>query len=760
MNAAQIQAKAMSVRALVDAAQGGDLTGLTGAVYCAVQHSHGIPFAAGLWARIVGATNAGHSTPGRGKGGGSQRTPKIKVRFYEFEAQARAGKGKPMGPGEVDVTFAMLEKTVPPATDVVSPEGGEPADDRALTRGRGLGAARPADDEGEEEDDDDDCESLPPLEEDVDEIDDDVAPPTASKTPSKTKAKAAAREAAGKTDERALIAELKGLGFNAGSIDGLISKVGYATVKEWQALRGLGEAQAKELAADAGLNPAQRGLLMAHMKSMAAPSSILNDLHESADEDEDDEDNEDAEGRTPAPAKGGNPTPTPKAGGRPLVTALVGKVPPALREEVLGEALELVYEALNGRLPTAAQRKRVELSLEASLRAIGATVTSVTPASPRSVESVMEAVLALTMGYSPGQKAAGRGGARGAMPVDDEEDDEAAAGWIQGSGKQDLAMQQALNALAGDRKAQAAVKAMVAMEDAEVLQALSAAGADRNLAALAYKADAELKPPAGARHTLAMGELMHGVGAVREKVADVLARRVLRPLLPVGSDELALAGKLARGRLDHLDWEKAFGSGAAKSSMGSLGGARAAPRSGATADILLVFVRAMSVLAAGYGAAHPFDTTVVQTVVELQTVILKAVQRGVEVKTATDAVLDPFLWAMARRWDAVARRAGMRPVMAEVRAELAHNEKDLSEVPATVKAPAVEGGAEAAKLKKENAALREKVAGLEKKAAGEWVGKREKWESANPGKCFFWTEHQKCTQGKHCRNASQPGHVQ
>ena len=65
-----------------------------------------------------------------------------------------------------------------------------------------------------------------------------------------------------------------------------------------------------------------------------------------------------------------------------------------------------------------------------------------------------------------------------------------------------------------------------------------------------------------------------------------------------------------------------------------------------------------------------------------------------------------------------------------------------------------------AKLKKENAALKEKVTGLEKKAAGEWVGKREKWESANPGKCFFWTEHQKCTQGKHCRNASQPGHVQ
>ena len=442
-----------------------------------------------------------------------------------------------------------------------------------MTRGRGLGAARPADDEGEEEDDDDDCESLPPLEEDVDEIDDDVAPPTASKTPSKTKAKAAAREAAGKTDERALIAALKALGFNAGSIDGLISKVGYATVKEWQALRWLGEAQAKELAADAGLNPAQRGLLMVHMKSMAAPTSILSDLHESADEEEDDEDNEDAEGRTPAPAKGGNPTPTPRAGGRPLVTALVGKVPPAHREEVLGEALEMVYEALNGRLPTAAQRKHVELSLEASLRAIGATVKSVTPASPRSVESVMEAVLELTMGYSPGQKAAGRGGARGAMPVDDEEDDEAAAGWIQGSGKQDLAMQQALNALASDRKAQATVKAMVAMEDAEVLQALSAAGADRNLAALAYKGDAELKPPAGARHTLAMGELMHGVGAVREKVADVLARRVLRPLLPVGSDELALAGKLARGRLDHLDWEKAFGSGAAKSSMGSLGGA-------------------------------------------------------------------------------------------------------------------------------------------------------------------------------------------
>lgn len=76
------------MRALLDAAREGDLTGLTGAVYCAVQHKHGIPYATGLWARIVGANDPGHSTPGRGGGGGNQRTPKIKVRFYEFEAHA------------------------------------------------------------------------------------------------------------------------------------------------------------------------------------------------------------------------------------------------------------------------------------------------------------------------------------------------------------------------------------------------------------------------------------------------------------------------------------------------------------------------------------------------------------------------------------------------------------------------------------------------------------------------------------------------
>ena len=754
----------MSVRALLDAAREGDLTGLTGAVYCAVQHKHGIPYATGLWARIVGANDPGHSTPGRGGGGGNQRTPKIKVRFYEFEAQARAGKGTLMGPKEVDVTLAMIEKTVPPATDVVSPEGGDSADGRVVTRGRGLGAARPADGEGEEEEEEDGDDDTPPLVDAVDDNSDvEVAPRAAARTPSKTKAKAAARKAASKADEQALIAVLKDIGFNVSSIDGLINKAGYGSVKEVQALRGLGETEAQLLAVQAELEAPQRMLLKSYMKTPAVPppNSLLNQLHESEDEDEDDEDNEDAEGRAPAPAKGGNPTPTPKAGGRALVTALVGKVPATRREEVMGEALELVCDALHGRLPTAVQRKHVEVALEASLRALGASVKDLTPASPRSVESVMEAVMGLTMGYSPDQKAAGRGGARGAMPVDVEEGDEDAAGWIQGGGKQDLPMQQALHALKGDTETQAMVQKMLGMEDARMVQALSVMGADSNVAVLAYKGEPELKPPAGARHSPAIGELVHGMGAVREKVAEYIARVVLRPLLPTGgSDELALAGKLARGRLDQLDWSSVFGAGAVKSSMGSLGGAKAAPRSGATADILLVTVRAMGVLAAGYGAAHPFDTTVVQTVVGLQTEILKAVQRGVEVKTATDAVLDPFLYAMARRWDAVARRAGMRPVMAEGRAELEHNEKELREAPASPKAPAAEVGAEAARLKKENAALKEKVTGLEKKAAGEYVGKREKWESQNPGKCFFWTELQKCNQGKHCRNASQPGHVQ
>ena len=730
------------------------MTVLTGAVYCVEYHKHGISHAKGLWARVVGAN------PGRGKGGGSQRTTKIKVQFYEFEAQARAGKGRLVGPKEVDVTLAVLEKTVPPATDVVSPEGGDSADGRTVTRGRGLGAARPADSDGEEEDEEEEEDGTPPL---VDAVDDgsdvDDAPRTAPKTLSKTQAKAAAREAAGKANKQALIAALRDIGFDGSSIDGLINKAGYGSVKELQALRGLGETEAQLLAVQAELEAPQRMLLKAYMKAVPPPNPLLSGLHESADEDEDDEDDEGAEGRAPAPAKGGNPTPTPKAGGRALVTALVGQVPAARREEVMGEALELVYDALHGRLPTAAQRKHVEVALEASLRALGASVKDLTPAAPRSVESVMEAVMGLTMGYSPDQKAAGRGGARGAMPVDVEEDDEDAAGWIQG-GKQDLPMQQALHALKNDKETQAAVQKMLGMEDAHLVQALSVMGANTNVAVMAYKGEPELKPPAGARHSPAIGELVHGMGAVREKVAEYIARGVLRPLLPVGSDELALAGKLSRGRLDQLDWSSVFGAGAVKSSMGSLGGAKAAPRSGATADILLVTVRAMGVLAAGYGAAHPFDTTVVQTVMELQTEILKAVQRGVEVKTAIDAVLDPFLCAMARRWDAVARRAGMRPVMAEVRAELEHNEKELREAPASPKAPAAEVGAEAARLKKENAALKEKVTGLEKRAAGEYVGKRERWESQNPGKCFFWTEHQKCTQGKNCRNASQPGHVQ
>ena len=68
------------------------------------------------------------------------------MQFYEFEAQARAGKGRLVGPKEVDVTLAVLEKTVPPATDVVSPEGGgtsgRPGGDPRARPGGGAACGR------------------------------------------------------------------------------------------------------------------------------------------------------------------------------------------------------------------------------------------------------------------------------------------------------------------------------------------------------------------------------------------------------------------------------------------------------------------------------------------------------------------------------------------------------------------------------------------------------------------------------------------
>ena len=556
-----------------------------------------------------------------------------------------------------------------------------------------------------------------------------------------------------------LVEAARDVGLDSESVNLLATKCGLSTVAAFEALKGMGEAPAQEMAAAACLSLVQKCVLKKYMGARVQVGFLDSVSKYGGDDAE--EDDEDAAEAAPPKSKGKI------MGKHPLAETLLGDLPEEQRKGAVRDALELVCLAIHKRAASAAELRLGEVALEPSLRAMGVTAAQLTPAPPGGQMEVLGKVVEVTNAYAMDGGPAPQGGRRMRTEVEEE------TGVLSTTGKLDVGVLQAVNGIISDKDIMKTVAAMAALaakgENGKVLELLSEACGNSDVATLACKGDA-LKPPAGAHATHAVQALVQGLVRANQAVVVVVELK-LRELLPGGANGRELAQLIVCGKLSEINFEKLFGLGDEKSSMGSLGGGtKASKRADATADPMLVFARGFGVLQAGYHLAHPFDKSVVQTMAELHSVVLRAVQQGVRVGEAYRIVVDPFLREMTRLWADVGRRAGMRPRMEEVRAGLAHNEKELRTVAAGAKPepPVEEAAAELKRLKEENKALQRKVATLERslsgdpgdKAKGGGAQKREEWEKENPGKCYFFTKFGTCKFGRECHASKQEGHPQ
>ena len=708
---------------------------LHGLVFQAKAYKHGMTDIKGMWVLVKKLKAKG----------ARERSVKYVTAIFASEAAARMGR-REQERSEQDMTLAMLRGHA---------EGNK--EDKG---------AKEDDDDGDDDDDDDD---------DVAEAaEGGEAPlsPKAAKSPapasgkaapakpapgSRTAAKKKAREEQEASEMRKVAGLARDVGLDPESVNLLATKCGLKTVAAFEALKGAGEAHAQELAVEAGLTSLQRIVLKKYM-GVKVPLSFLDDVSKFGGDDAD-EDDEDAEEAAPPKSKG-------KVKGKyPLVGALLGDLPEEERTAAVRDALELVCLVIHKRAASAPELRLGAVALEPGLKAMGVTAAQLTPAPPGGLEEVLGKVLEITNAYAADAAPAQQGGRRVRTEVEED------PGVLSTTGRLDVAVLQAVNGAVSDKGIMKTIAAMTAMatkgQNEQVLELLSEACGNSDVATLACKGDA-LKPPAGAHATHAVQTLVQGLVRANQAVVVVVELK-LRELLPGGANGRELAQLIVCGKLSEINFEKLFGLGDEKSSMGSLGGgAKASKRADATADPMLVFARGFGVLQAGYHLAHPFDKSVVQTMAELHSIVLRAVQQGVKVGEAYRIVVDPFLREMTRLWADVGRRAGMRPRMEEVRAGLAHNEKELRTLAAGAKPepPAEEAAAELKRLKEENKALAKKVSTLERSGARETASReqgaktRDAWEEENPGKCFFFTKYQNCTQGKACRHSSQEGHPQ
>lgn len=550
-------------------------------------------------------------------------------------------------------------------------------------------------------------------------------------------------------------------GLDQEAIDQL-AKVGVATVEAFESLKGVGEAEAQELAVEASLTLSMRMVLKAYMKpGKPAPSSpFLKGLSMEADAEEDEEDG--------AGGGGGDEDDT------PLANVLLGALKGAVRHEAARDALACVCDALHGRLPQQYELKHAEGNLEVMLQHMKCTAAKLMPAGSKPLHVAM-AVAAVAAAWKTAAGGKGGGGVFGGGG-----DDEVRAGVV--GGKPDVAAAAALRGVTSDpqamRELQRALSLGVNGDVKGSVAVMSALASNQDVAALGYLE--EIKAPAGMPNTHAMQDLLHVLGRVQQLGVEWVAE-TLRGLLPVGCDALALAKHIATGQLDKIDFAAIFGPSSTGSLLGSLGGKGDTPRHlDATKDAMQVFVRGVYVLQVGYSAAHPFDTTVVSTLAQLATRVMKACGKGFAIGEACACTLDPLKREVTRQWKEVGRRAGMRPVMADVMVRL---ERELQEFDVSVArfAKPVEQGSpqeEVTRLRRQLGEKDREIASLKKQlsAAGGGGGdeasaargeafrkERAAWEAepANAGKCIFMVRHGNCKMGKGCKHAAtHPGHSQ
>ena len=157
---------------------------------------------------------------------------------------------------------------------------------------------------------------------------------------------------------------------------------------------------------------------------------------------------------------------------------------------------------------------------------------------------------------------------------------------------------------------------------------------------------------------------------------------------------------------------------------------------------------------------------------------MKAYSKGFSVGEACSYVLDPLKRELTRQWKEVGRRAGMRPVMAEVVGRLAPELQDFEMSVARYAKPVEQASPqeEVKSLRKQVGDKDREIASLKRQLAGAGGGggggagaleakqaafnkERQEWEAKNPGMCIFMDRHDGCRLGDRCKHATtHPGH--
>ena len=665
----------------------------------------------GLWARVSEVIGAE----------GGQTSNRYETLFFETEEAAQEGSGVA---AKLELTFTL----------------------NALRGHAGVAAAAGGGDGGEAGGGQGEVAELSPEE------------PEAKKKADKKARQKANKQASGE----ALKAALAAVGLTKSDVLTRMRAAGVESVEEFGCLAGAGVDGLQDIATAAELAPMEKAALGKYM-SAKGPGLALGDKYMGPDTDEDDEDRS-SEDEAPPPkkslavakgvAKGGS-----QAEKYPLMGRLLRRVPKPDRNAVAFDVLEGLCEAL-GKVPTEREQKNVMGSAEAKLKAMKFSVAQLEPAAPGGAEEVSMLVTELATAWEKPPAGGGRGGST----IGPAEGELA----MVASGQQEPGMATALAQLLTQPEMLEKVSKLMASADGEAtVKVMSEMGGDEAFAAISHKSG-EVKVPAGVRQTHAVTSLVHGIGRMRQQRVEWVAGRLRAgALLPAGADALAVAWKIVAGDVAGIDLAKLYACEGATSMVGTLGGGSKAPRGDATADAMLVIVRGLAMLVKGYYVAHPFDSTVTATFAWLQAEVASAVQKGVPVEQAWKMLVDPFFVEVGRKWKEVGRLAGARPVLGVVAEEpqTQHALKLLREHAASC-TPAVQlSAADAKKLRAELEASRATVADLKKQLAakgvtGEPKGSKAEWEKANPGKCFFFTKLGKCTHGKACFNASQPGHPQ
>ena len=691
---------------------------IKGMVFHAKVYGHGVGDVAGKWARVQSVKKAS----------GAQRVARFVVYFFETKEAARIGSKAPFL-AEHDLTLVQLKGHAGVGHE---DDGDSPSDDSA-------------------EDAEADAEA--------------VGEVARAKSPAAaTPGKGAAKKQAQAAKKGALREVLAAAGLSKADVVARMLAAGVETVEEFKILAGAGLESLPDMVAAAGLTPLEKAALGKYMQ--VAPRAVrLQDAYMGDDVSEDDEDadSDDGGGAPAAPAKAA------KAGGAgkvkyPLLERVLAGVPKGKREEVALDVLQGMCDALD-KAPTARELAQVMASAEAKLKAMQFTDEQLTPASPGGVEEVSALVTELSTAWEKPQLARGArgGGAEGQVAT-------------VATGRQEPGMAAALaQVVSRPGMVEAIEKVMAAGDAAKTVQYLSEASENEAFAALANKAG-DLAVPQGVCQTHTVLAVVHGLGRLRQVRAEYVAGQLREgAYLPAGTDVLAVAWKLVAGALGEIDLAGVYKGESASSMLGSLGGGSAAPRGDSTSDAMLVVMRGLAMLLRGYCVAHPFDGTVATTFTSLQAQVVCAVQQGVHVTEAWDTLVGPFFREVGRKWKEVGRLAGARPMLGLVAEEQLATQamRKLRERAASCTPVAQVSAADVKKLRSDLEASKAMVADLKRQlvakgnagGAGERVGGGQTpnmltWQAANPGKCYFWSNHQACKFGAGCKNSAQPGHPQ